>query len=129
MEAEKINSIYTLFRSDEFRKLPAKFIGRFSILGLRTYIEGYRGALLTYNIEEENNIFNYAEFNDFVAARFERTAESGWQKNIWVEYYGNEYQSFKIFFSLFDEFIGEKKEEEYYDGLLSSYISLIGKIA
>ncbi|QDK83109.1 hypothetical protein EXU85_32705 [Spirosoma sp. KCTC 42546] len=121
MEINKIDSIYNFLRSEEFRRRPAMFIGKISIFELRAYTDGYRMSLLIHNIEEDNNIFNSNAFGDFVAERYNRPAQAGWDKNIWSENYGDEYQSFRDFFRLFDEFFGEKKEDTYYENLLAPY--------
>jgi hypothetical protein len=121
MKRENIDSIFNLIRSEDFRAKPAMFMGRLSILGFGAYIAGYRNALWIHKIEEENNIFNDTAFGNFVAEYYKRPAQAGWANNIWAENSGDEPQSFKNFFRLFDEFIGEKKDEEYYENLLSFY--------
>lgn len=117
MEIERIDSLYNLLRSEQFRTRPAMYLGKVSILALDLFIAGYRQALYTHGIEEANNIFNDRAFGDFVAERYNRPAQAGWARNIWFEDYGDEEVAFKDFIHLFDEFIGEKKEEEYYQNL------------
>lgn len=122
---ENIVSIHELLRSEKFRRMPALFIGKLSILSLWAYIDGYRMALHIHNILENDNIFNDVKFNDFVANYYNKPAEAGWANNIWADNYGDEPQSFKTFFMLFDEFNGEKKEYNFYHNLMMLYIGQI----
>jgi len=118
---ENFKSIFELIRSEQFRRRPAMFLGKLSILSLAAYIEGYRMALWIHKIDESDNLFNATKFNDFVANHYNRPAEAGWMNNIWAENYGDEAQSFKTFFILFDEFIKEKKDYNFYYHLMSLY--------
>ncbi|MBO0950684.1 hypothetical protein [Fibrella forsythiae] len=122
MEIEKTDSIYNLLRSERFRSRPAMYLGKVSILALDLFIVGYRHALYVYGIEEANNIFNDREFGDFVAERYNRPAQAGWARNIWFEDYGDDEVAFRDFIRLFDEFIGEKKEETYYENLFNKAV-------
>ena len=97
------------------------FLGRLSILELRAFIAGYSYALLVHKIQDDKEIFNFNGFNDFVAEYYKRPAQIGWALNIWAENYGDETQSFKHFFMLFDEFIEELKDSQFYDNLLMLY--------
>jgi hypothetical protein len=68
-----------------------------------------------------DNIFNTAGFNDFVAEYYKKPAQAGWAKNIWAESYGEGPHSFMMFFLLFDKFIGNEKEDDFYQNLLLLY--------
>lgn len=118
---EGITTISELIRSEKFRRRPAMYLGRLSILEFSAFIAGYRTALWIHGIEEENNILNNSEFNDFVAEHYNKPAQAGWAKNIWAESYGEEPHSFMMFFLLFDKFIGEEKGDDFYQNLMLLY--------
>lgn len=97
------------------------FLGKISIVKLGSYVDGYRAALLTYQLEEGDNIFDDVKFGNYVAEYYNRPAEAGWSNNIWAESYGNEPQGFINFLRLFDEFIGDVKEDSLYSNLTLLY--------
>ncbi|QDK83108.1 hypothetical protein EXU85_32700 [Spirosoma sp. KCTC 42546] len=119
---KETNTLYELLRSEEFRRRPAMFIGKLSILQLASYINGYRKGLSMHSIIE-NNSFDETAFSDLVAKYYDRPvpAQAGWALTIWAENYADETQSFMMFFLLFDELIGEVKEHSFYYNLSLLY--------
>jgi hypothetical protein len=113
-------TLHELLTSEHFRRRPAMWIGKLSIIELRSFIDGYLLAIRNYEIEEEINIFSI-DFHDFVADYYKKPSAAGWALNIWADNYGNAEQCFKDFFMLYDRFTKNKKSHDFYTNLLLLY--------
>jgi hypothetical protein len=94
----------TLYREfDRIRERPGMWLGEASLTALWHFANAYQHALSQHGIDEKLDP-PFAEFHDFCARYFQSTAVAGWRNIILADNFGQEEQSLRHFFSLFDQF-------------------------
>lgn len=104
----KINTIFELLDSSEFRRRIEMYIGDRKITTLDNFLNGAFFTLKIYEIENDPNRPDFQKFHDFVSNYYDREESTmGWKNIILNENKHEEEKALNEFFRLYDEFISK----------------------
>jgi len=83
----------------KIKKRPGMFLSTFSTYTLKAFLDGYR-----YSVEENETSTVLDTFQIFIVDKYKASSTLSWD-NIIRMYSSSDYQAFKKFFELFDEFL------------------------
>jgi hypothetical protein len=97
-----MTNIYQLI--DRIKKRPGMYLGKPSIIRLKSFLDGYMGARedLGFPLTEQEEKFNY--FQEWIQTRFKITSSHSWADSI-LFYSADDKEALNQFFELFDQFI------------------------
>lgn len=93
---------------DMIRERPGMYLGEMSITRLRSYLDGFQGAVYRLCHDEESRTLlplPFWFFHEYVARHFGRNSSvAGWRNIILEHTEGDEAEGLAVFFQLFDAF-------------------------